>query len=139
VTEAWSRALCTYKRTKPHCNIGTIGHVDHGKTTLTAALTKARRGACVWRGVCDEQLTVVLARVCRQVLSEKGFAKSHAYEDIDKAPEEKARGACLWCCVQGRGRVCVLSGRVPASSSCCAPLCPARVCVCNARACAMPC
>jgi len=55
----------TYQRTKPHINIGTIGHVDHGKTTLTQAITK--------------------------VLSERGWSKSMSYEDIDKAPEEKAR------------------------------------------------
>lgn len=54
-----------YIREKPHVNIGTIGHVDHGKTTLTQAITK--------------------------VLSEKGWSKSMSYEDIDKAPEEKAR------------------------------------------------
>mmetsp|Transcript_8679 Transcript_8679/g.12338 ORF Transcript_8679/g.12338 Transcript_8679/m.12338 type:complete len:431 (-) Transcript_8679:95-1387(-) len=55
----------SYDRSKPHVNIGTIGHVDHGKTTLTQAISK--------------------------VLSEKGWAKSMTYEDIDKAPEEKAR------------------------------------------------
>mmetsp|Transcript_21213 Transcript_21213/g.31452 ORF Transcript_21213/g.31452 Transcript_21213/m.31452 type:complete len:426 (-) Transcript_21213:143-1420(-) len=55
----------SYSRDKPHVNIGTIGHVDHGKTTLTQAITK--------------------------VLSEKGWSKSMSYEDIDKAPEEKAR------------------------------------------------
>ena len=55
-----------FNRSKPHCNIGTIGHVDHGKTTLTAAITK--------------------------VLSEKGGAQFTAYDQIDKAPEEKARG-----------------------------------------------
>lgn len=54
-----------YIREKPHVNIGTIGHVDHGKTTLTQAITK--------------------------VLSEKGWSKSLTYEDIDRAPEEKAR------------------------------------------------
>mmetsp|Transcript_5895 Transcript_5895/g.24672 ORF Transcript_5895/g.24672 Transcript_5895/m.24672 type:complete len:472 (+) Transcript_5895:52-1467(+) len=54
-----------YARTKPHMNIGTIGHVDHGKTTLTAAITK--------------------------VLSEQGGANFRSYEDIDKAPEERAR------------------------------------------------
>ena len=61
------RALAAdaYQRTKPHVNIGTIGHVDHGKTTLTQAITK--------------------------VLSEKGYSKSMSYEDIDKAPEEKER------------------------------------------------
>ena len=52
-----------YERTKPHVNIGTIGHVDHGKTTLTAAITK--------------------------VLAEKGYAKFEDYADIDKAPEER--------------------------------------------------
>ena len=56
-------------RNKPHCNIGTIGHVDHGKTTLTAAITK--------------------------VLSEKGGAEYVAYEQIDNAPEEKERGITI--------------------------------------------
>ena len=56
-----------FKRTKPHCNIGTIGHVDHGKTTLTAAITK--------------------------FLAESGGASFTAYDEIDKAPEEKARGS----------------------------------------------
>src|SRR5438270_12876502 len=58
-----------FARTKPHCNIGTIGHVDHGKTSLTAAITK--------------------------VLAEKGQAKFTAYDQIDKAPEEKARGITI--------------------------------------------
>jgi elongation factor Tu len=58
-----------FERTKPHCNIGTIGHVDHGKTTLTAAITK--------------------------VLSETGGATFMAYDQIDKAPEEKARGITI--------------------------------------------
>lgn len=51
---------------KPHCNVGTIGHVDHGKTTLTAAITK--------------------------VLSKKGLSEFVSYDQIDRAPEEKARG-----------------------------------------------
>src|SRR5271169_3440692 len=58
-----------FNRTKPHCNIGTIGHVDHGKTSLTAAITK--------------------------VLAEKGQATFTAYDQIDKAPEEKARGITI--------------------------------------------
>jgi elongation factor Tu len=58
-----------FERTKPHCNIGTIGHVDHGKTTLTAAITR--------------------------VLSASGGAEFTAYADIDKAPEEKARGITI--------------------------------------------
>jgi elongation factor Tu len=58
-----------FARTKPHCNIGTIGHVDHGKTTLTAAITK--------------------------VLAESGGATFTAYDQIDKAPEEKARGITI--------------------------------------------
>ncbi|HXG78653.1 MAG TPA: elongation factor Tu [Methyloceanibacter sp.] len=58
-----------FQRTKPHCNIGTIGHVDHGKTTLTAAITK--------------------------VLAEQGKAQFTAYDQIDKAPEEKARGITI--------------------------------------------
>jgi len=58
-----------FERKKPHCNIGTIGHVDHGKTTLTAAITK--------------------------VLAESGGATFTAYDQIDKAPEEKARGITI--------------------------------------------
>ncbi len=58
-----------FNRSKPHCNIGTIGHVDHGKTTLTAAITK--------------------------VLSEAGGAQFVAYDQIDKAPEEKERGITI--------------------------------------------
>lgn len=58
-----------FDRSKPHCNIGTVGHVDHGKTTLTAAITK--------------------------VLSEQGGASFTAYDAIDKAPEEKARGITI--------------------------------------------
>ena len=59
----------TFQRTKPHVNIGTIGHVDHGKTSLTAAITK--------------------------VLAEKGKAKFRAYDSIDNTPEEKARGITI--------------------------------------------
>lgn len=58
-----------FERSKPHCNIGTIGHVDHGKTTLTAAITK--------------------------VLSERGEAEFVDYANIDKAPEERARGITI--------------------------------------------
>ena len=58
-----------FERTKPHVNVGTIGHVDHGKTTLTAAITK--------------------------VLAEAGGAEFTAYDEIDKAPEEKARGITI--------------------------------------------
>ncbi len=61
--------MATFERTKPHVNIGTIGHVDHGKTTLTAAITK--------------------------VLSGKGQAEARAYDQIDNAPEEKARGITI--------------------------------------------
>ena len=61
--------MAEFKRTKPHVNVGTIGHVDHGKTTLTAAITK--------------------------VLSEKGLAQYTPYENIDKAPEERARGITI--------------------------------------------
>lgn len=61
--------MATFTRTKPHVNVGTIGHVDHGKTTLTAAITK--------------------------VLSEEGKAKAVAFDEIDKAPEEKKRGITI--------------------------------------------
>ena len=62
-------AKAKFQRTKPHCNIGTIGHVDHGKTSLTAAITK--------------------------VLAETGGATYTAYDQIDKAPEERARGITI--------------------------------------------
>jgi elongation factor Tu len=62
-------AKAKFERTKPHCNIGTIGHVDHGKTSLTAAITK--------------------------VLAETGGATYTAYDQIDKAPEERARGITI--------------------------------------------
>src|SRR5262250_2192828 len=62
-------AKAKFERTKPHCNVGTIGHVDHGKTSLTAAITK--------------------------VLAETGGATYTAYDQIDKAPEEKARGITI--------------------------------------------
>ena len=58
-----------FERTKPHCNVGTICHVDHGKTTLTAAITKT--------------------------LAETGGAEFVAFEDIDKAPEERERGITI--------------------------------------------
>ena len=61
--------MAAFERKKPHVNVGTIGHVDHGKTTLTAAITT--------------------------VLSKKGLAKVRAYDSIDKAPEEKARGITI--------------------------------------------
>eukprot|EP01040_Poterioochromonas_malhamensis_P007159 gene7159-7731_t len=66
---AFTQSFSTFNRSKPHVNIGTIGHVDHGKTTLTAAITK--------------------------VLAEQGKAKEMAYEDIDKSPEERARGITI--------------------------------------------
>ena len=62
-------AKAKFERNKPHINIGTIGHVDHGKTTLTAAIT--------------------------MVLAKKGFAKATKYDEIDMAPEEKARGITI--------------------------------------------
>ncbi|MCX8118669.1 MAG: GTP-binding protein, partial [Desulfobacterota bacterium] len=58
-----------FERTKPHVNVGTIGHVDHGKTTLTSAITK--------------------------VLSARGLAQYMAFDQIDKAPEEKERGLTI--------------------------------------------
>ncbi|MGD9784019.1 MAG: elongation factor Tu [Hyphomicrobiaceae bacterium] len=62
-------AKAKFERNKPHCNIGTIGHVDHGKTSLTAAITK--------------------------VLAEQGKAQFQAYDQIDKAPEERERGITI--------------------------------------------
>src|ERR671939_1495141 len=58
-----------FERSKPHLNVGTIGHIDHGKTTLTAAITK--------------------------VLADKGLADYTPFDEIDKAPEEKARGITI--------------------------------------------
>lgn len=66
---AATRGMATFERNKPHLNVGTIGHVDHGKTTLTAAITR--------------------------VLSASGGATFTSYEDIDKAPEERARGITI--------------------------------------------
>src|SRR5204863_9081206 len=69
----WERggrmAKAKFQRTKPHVNVGTIGHVDHGKTTLTSAMT--------------------------QVLAKKGLAQYIPFDQIDKAPEEKARGITI--------------------------------------------
>ncbi|MDD3712706.1 MAG: GTP-binding protein, partial [Candidatus Izemoplasmatales bacterium] len=62
-------AKAKFERTKPHVNIGTIGHVDHGKTTLTAAITT--------------------------VLARKGLSEVRDYASIDSAPEEKARGITI--------------------------------------------
>jgi len=59
----------TFKRDKPHVNVGTIGHVDHGKTTLTAAITNS--------------------------LAKKGWAQEKKYDEIDAAPEEKERGITI--------------------------------------------
>ena len=59
-------AKAQFERNKPHVNVGTIGHVDHGKTTLTAAITT--------------------------ILSKKGFAEAKKYDGIDAAPEEKSEG-----------------------------------------------
>ena len=58
-----------FTRTKPHCNVGTIGHVDHGKTTLTSV-------------ICRHQANL-------------GLAQSRNFDEIDKAPEEKARGITI--------------------------------------------
>lgn len=60
------------QRERPHCNVGTIGHVDHGKTTLTAAITK--------------------------IQAKKGLADYMSYDQIDRAPEEKARGITINAC-----------------------------------------
>jgi elongation factor Tu len=62
-------AKAKFERTKPHVNVGTIGHVDHGKTTLTSAITK--------------------------MLAQRGLAQAKAYDEIDNAPEEKARGVTI--------------------------------------------
>jgi elongation factor Tu len=61
--------MAEFQRNKPHMNVGTIGHVDHGKTTLTAAITK--------------------------VLAAEGKAEFKSYDNIDKAPEERARGITI--------------------------------------------
>ena len=79
-----------FERTKPHVNVGTIGHIDHGKTTLTSAITKH--------------------------LAKKGWAEYVAFEDIDRAPEERERGITIAtgaCGVSDREpslRACGLSG-----------------------------
>merc|ERR1711865_841117 len=96
-----ARTMATFDRTKPHLNIGTIGHVDHGKTTLTAAITK------------------VLAEAA-------GSDTTVAFDQIDKAPEEKARGitistAHVGALLRGVTRNDVLRGQVlckPGSVNC---------------------
>ena len=62
-------AKATFDRSKPHLNVGTIGHVDHGKTTLTAAITK--------------------------VMADAGFSEARSFDQIDNAPEEKERGITI--------------------------------------------
>ncbi len=66
---AFLRGFASYTRTKPHINVGTIGHVDHGKTSLTSAITN--------------------------ILADKGLASRLDINSIDKAPEEKARGITI--------------------------------------------
>ena len=79
-----------FERTKPHVNVGTIGHVDHGKTTLTAALTK--------------------------VMAETNGGQFVAYDQIDKAPEEKANGISRQCSSRGSPRAAIRSlERLPGS------------------------
>src|SRR6476620_10742422 len=71
-TQSWTGAIMAkakFERTKPHVNVGTIGHVDHGKTTLTAAITT--------------------------IQAAKGLAQKVAFDQIDKAPEERERGITI--------------------------------------------
>lgn len=91
-----SRTLSTaFQRTKPHLNIGTIGHVDHGKTTLTAAITKVSQGAVGgdWEALSKAAVlpTLTCSPPSPQVLAEAGGAEFRSYDDIDKAPEERQR------------------------------------------------
>jgi len=69
----------TFKRDKPHLNVGTIGHIDHGKTTLTAAITT--------------------------ILSKRGLAEAKKYDEIDAAPEEKERGITIQLTLSTRQRI----------------------------------
>ena len=79
-------AKAKFERSKPHVNIGTIGHVDHGKTTLTAAISK--------------------------VLSDKGLAEKVDFENIDQAPEERERGITINTAhIEYRGASCWGEGR----------------------------
>lgn len=81
-----------FVRDKPHCNIGTIGHVDHGKTTLTAAITKSMKNHYYWIwlvAIIDLNLIFLV------VLADKQMAKAKRYDEIDNAPEEKARGITI--------------------------------------------
>lgn len=83
-----------FKRDKPHINIGTIGHVDHGKTTLTAAITRSKKKRFVFCFV-KFHIDQSFVRLFLLVLSEKKLAKVKKYEDIDNAPEEKKRGITI--------------------------------------------
>src|SRR6202790_1908082 len=109
-------AKAKFERNKPHCNIGTIGHVDHGKTSLTAAITKVlaetggatftaydqidkapeekARGITISTAHVDHGKTSLTAAITK-VLAETGGATFTAYDQIDKAPEEKARGITI--------------------------------------------
>lgn len=108
----------TFQRIKPHCNVGTIGHVDHGKTTLTAAITKSNLANFLCRHFIINYQKVLIKSIqfyiffvynsfktnCSiikkyvflfVVLSSKKMAKMKQYADIDNAPEEKARGITI--------------------------------------------
>ena len=90
-----------FERNKPHCNIGTIGHVDHGKTSLTAAITK--------------------------ILAKTGGATFTAYDQIDKAPEEKARGMALFCCAKPLSELVIEAREVGAIKDLQVKILPSRV------------
>lgn len=109
-----AEAKKTYSRDKPHVNVGTIGHVDHGKTTLTAAITKGRLSDIqsfnslniIWFNrfsYCQANvktaetslICLILSAFGWSVLADAGGANYKKYEDIDNAPEEKARGITI--------------------------------------------
>lgn len=94
-----AEAKKTYSREKPHVNVGTIGHVDHGKTTLTAAITKGTIAlvptSMAELGTRASYVEMWPWSLLSSVLADAGGANFKKYEEIDNAPEEKARGITI--------------------------------------------
>ena len=97
--------MSTFQRSKPHVNVGTIGHVDHGKTTLTAAITKGEVTCVLFVGVMwrvsrlgwktEKHSQNASNTQFKLVLAQAGNTEFKDYASIDKAPEERARGITI--------------------------------------------
>lgn len=98
ITQKFYSTKKIFNREKPHCNVGTIGHVDHGKTTLTAAITKGIFPHSLFHFSFFNISIAVHFKIFHYfviVLAEKELAEAKQYSDIDNAPEEKARGITI--------------------------------------------